>query len=87
MDFSHDSVTRIADSRDDQAQQVISTLDAGKVRDLSVDCPRGLWLLLAALRDLGQVKMQVGEHTNSARVTGKLNQPNVTSYFTMYFIR
>jgi hypothetical protein len=25
--------------------------------------------------------VQITEHTNSARLTGNLNQPNVTSYF------
>ena len=87
MDFSHDSTASLADSRDAQAQKTILALAAGQVRDLNVDCPRGLWLLLAALKDLGQVRVQVNEHTNSARLTGKINQPNVTSYFTMYFIR
>jgi hypothetical protein len=58
-----------------------------KVKELNVDCRKGLWLLLASLKDLGQVKTQVNEHTNSARLTGKLNQPDVTSYFTIYFIR
>jgi len=87
MDFSHDCVASIADSRDDQAQEAILALDASRVKGLKVDCRRGLWLLLASLRDLGQVKVQVNEHTNSARLTGKLSQPNVTSYFTMYFIK
>jgi AmmeMemoRadiSam system protein B len=87
MDFSHDSVVSIADSRDRLAEQTILSLDADKVRELNVDCPRGLWLLLASLRDLGQVKVQVDEHTNSARLTGNPNQPNVTSYFTMYFVK
>jgi hypothetical protein len=32
MDFSHDSVAAIADSRDERSQQVISALDAGKAR-------------------------------------------------------
>jgi len=87
MDFSHDSVASLADSRDDRAQKVIFALDAEKVKELNVDCPRGLWLVLAALRDLGDVKTLVGEHTNSARLTGKSSQPNVTSYFTMYFVK
>lgn len=87
MDFSHDSIASIANSRDERAQQAISALDLSKVKELNVDCRKGLWLLLASLKDLGQVKTQVNEHTNSARLTGKLNQPDVTSYFTIYFIR
>jgi hypothetical protein len=87
MDFSHDSIASIADSRDVRAQQAISALDLSKVKELNVDCRKGLWLLLASLRDLGQVKVQVNQHTNSARLTGNLNQPDVTSYFTIYFVR
>ena len=87
MDFSHDSIASIADSRDVLAQGAMIGLNADEAKQLNVDCPKGLWLLLAALRDVGQVKTQVNEHTNSARLTGRLNQPNVTSYFTMYFLK
>jgi hypothetical protein len=87
MDFSHDSIASIADSRDAQAQGAMIGLKADEVKQLNVDCPKGLWLLLAALRDMGQVKAQVTEHGNSARLTGTLNQPNVTSYFTVYFLK
>ncbi|HMD83357.1 MAG TPA: AmmeMemoRadiSam system protein B [Terriglobia bacterium] len=87
MDFSHDSVSSVADARDDQAQEAILDLDTAQVRKLSVDCRGGLWLFLASLRDLGRVKAQVDEHTNSARLTGKPGQVNVTSYFTMFFIK
>ena len=87
MDFSHDSAASVADSRDDQAQQAILALDARRIKTLNVDCPKGLGLVLASLRDLGLVKTEVNEHTNSARLTGNPNQSNVTSYFTMYFIK
>lgn len=87
MDFSHDARADVADARDEQAQKVISGLDTSRARELGVDCGKGLWLLLASLKALGQVRVQVQEHTNSARLTGKLDQPNVTSYFTMYFIK
>lgn len=87
MDFSHNSVAGIADSRDALAEQAMSALDLSKVKGLNIDCPKGLWLLLASLRDLGQIKVQVSEHTNSARLTGNPHQPDVTSYFSVYFIR
>jgi len=87
MDFSHDSIAAIADTRDERAAQTISTLDLSKVKELNVDCRKGLWLLLALMRDLGQVKVQVSEHTNSARLTGNSQQPDVTSYFSVYFIK
>ncbi len=86
MDFSHNSTSSIADSRDVQSQQVISLLDVSKVEGLNVDCRKGLRVLLASLRDLDRVKVQVSEHTNSARLTGSSHQPDVTSYFSVYFV-
>ena len=87
MDFSHASPAKVADGRDEQAQKAIFALDTRKVRELSIDCRSGLRLLLASLKDLGAIQVQVSEHTNSARLTGNLDQPNATSYFTMYFIK
>jgi len=87
MDFSHNSTADIADSRDHDAQQAISDLDLNRVEGLNVDCRKGLWLLMAGLLDLGSVKAQFVEHTNSSRLTGNPRQPDVTSYFTVYFTR
>jgi hypothetical protein len=87
MDFSHHSIASIADCRDAQAEKVISALDLDRVGGLNVDCHRGLWLLLASLKDQGQVKVRISEHSNSARLTGHSRQPDVTSYFTVYFLR
>jgi len=86
MDFSHNSVAAIADARDEQAQEVISSMDASKTEGLRVDCRKGLWLLLELLKGPGCDRVQINEHTNSAQLTGKLDQPNVTSYFTIYFL-
>ena len=86
MDFSHNSTVAIADSRDAQAQQAIADFDLTKVEGLNVDCRKGLWVLLAALRDQGQVKAQVSEHTNSARLTQNPGQADVTSYFSVFFL-
>ncbi len=86
MDFSHKSVASIADSRDAQAQEAITSLDLTKVEGLNVDCRKGLWLLMAVMRDLGQVKVRISEHTNSARLTGNLHQADVTSYFSVFFL-
>jgi len=85
MDFSHNSISSVADSRDELAEQVISTLNVEKVDELHVDCHKGLWLLLSSLRDLGNIKVNVTEHTNSSRITNHPNQTNVTSYFAVTF--
>ncbi len=86
MDFSHNSVASIADSRDEEARRTISAMDLRGVHDLHVDCRRGLWVLLASLNDLGPVRVQINEHTNSAQLTGNLSQADVTSYFTVFFL-
>jgi MEMO1 family protein len=85
MDFSHDSVAAIAEARDEQAQEVISSMDASKTSDLHVDCRKGLWLVLELLKEPKCDRVQINEHTNSAQLMGKPDQPNVTSYFTIYF--
>ena len=87
MDFSHDSVASLADSRDEESRRAISSFDLSRAREASVDCRKGLWLLLASLRDLGHVTVDFTAHTNSARLTGNPNQPDVTSYFSVLFFR
>jgi AmmeMemoRadiSam system protein B len=86
MDFSHHSISSIADARDLKAKEVISSMDAKGARDLRVDSRKGLRLLLELLNQVGCDAVQFNEHTNSARLTGKLNQTDVTSYFTIYFL-
>lgn len=86
MDFSHNSVATIADARDEQAQEVLSSMDASKTNSLHVDCRKGLWLLLESLKGPRCDRVQINEHTNSAQLTEKPDQPNVTSYFTIYFL-
>jgi len=87
MDFSHNSLASISDARDAQAQQALSTLDLDKTEGLNVDCRKGLWLLLASLRNSGPVRVRITGHTNSARLTGNPQQPDVTSYFSVLFLR
>jgi len=86
LDFSHDSLASIADERDAQAQMAISSLDSSKTHELHVDSRKGLRLLLESMKQSGCSSVQFNEHTNSARLTGKLDQPNATSYFTIYFL-
>jgi len=86
MDFSHHSISSIADARDLKAKEVISSMDAKGARGLNVDSRKGLRLLLELLSRVGCDGVQFNEHTNSARLTGKLNQPDVTSYFSIYFL-
>lgn len=86
MDFSHNSLSSVADQRDSEAQNVISAMDTSKTEALHVDCRKGLWLLLESLSRVGCHNVLIGEHTNSAHLTRNLNQPDVTSYFTIFFL-
>jgi len=86
MDFSHDSVAAVADARDQEAQQVIAAMDTSRTNGLHADCRKGLWLFLESLKQAGCTGVKFDEHTNSARLTGKPDQPNVTSYFTIFFL-
>ncbi len=86
MDFSHDSVSSLADSRDAEAQSVIAAMDTSKTASLHVDCRKGLWLFLEVIKQAGCHLVFFGEHTNSAQITRNPAQPDVTSYFTIYFL-
>jgi MEMO1 family protein len=86
MDFSHNSLSSVADQRDSEARAVISAMDTDKTEALHVDCRKGLWLLLESLKQAGCHNVLIDEHTNSAQLTRNLNQPDVTSYFTIYFL-
>jgi len=86
MDFSHNSLSSIADVRDSDAQKVISTMDTTKTGALHVDCRKGLWLLLESLKQIGCNSVVFSEHTNSALLTRNPHQPDVTSYFTIFFL-
>ena len=86
MDFSHNSISSIADQRDAKAQNVITTMDATKAEALNVDCRKGLWLFLESLKKADCRNVLIAEHTNSAQLTHNPNQPDVTSYFTIYFL-
>jgi len=83
MDFSHNSVASIADSRDAEARNVIASMDSSKTEGLHVDCRKGLWLFLESLKQDGYRGVLFREHTNSALLTGRRDQPDVTSYFTI----
>jgi len=86
MDFSHHSVSSVADARDVKAKEVISSMDAKRAHELNIDSRKGLRLFLELLKQAGCSGVQFNEHTNSARITGKMNQSDVTSYFTIYFL-
>lgn len=86
MDFSHNSVSSIAEARDSEAQSVIAAMDSAKTEALHIDCRKGLWLLLETLKQAGCDNILFSEHTNSSRLTRNPNQPDVTSYFTIYFL-
>lgn len=86
MDFSHNSIATIAEARDSEAQKVLSSMDSSRTNGLHIDSRKGLWLLLESLKQAGCNGVQFNEHTNSALLTRKPDQPDVTSYFTIYFL-
>lgn len=86
MDFSHNSVSSIADARDSEAQSAIAAMDSTKTEALHIDCRKGLWLLLETLKQTGCNRIVFSEHTNSSNLTRNPTQPDVTSYFTILFL-
>ena len=86
MDFSHDSSIAIADTRDHEAQKVVTSMEASKTGTLHADCRKGLWVLLETAKSIGCERAQILEHSNSALLLGHPEQPDVTSYFTVLFL-
>ena len=87
MDFSHDCSAETADTADQAARKAIASLQDGPTSTLHVDCRSGLRVLLKTLRKLDNVQVDFRDHTNSAILTGHKDQPNVTSYFTIFFLQ
>jgi AmmeMemoRadiSam system protein B len=85
MDFSHKQTSAEADRRDDLARSVIEKLDYQDTDKLDVDCHPGLKVLLAALKERPGVQVRFLNHSNSSRLTGKMDMTNVTSYYTILF--
>ena len=85
-DFSHDSVLTVADARDQEARKVVTSMDASKTAALNTDCRKGLWVLFQAAKGAGCQFAQILEHSNSALLLGRPQQPDVTSYFTALFL-
>lgn len=87
MDFSHNQTSGEADRRDERAKDVIERLDYGQTDALDIDCHPGLKILLAALQGHRDIHVRVLNHSNSAKITGRMDIPGVTSYYTVLFFQ
>lgn len=85
MDFSHHQTSEEADRRDELSQKAILSFDYQGINNLDIDCPGGLWLLLGAMEDSGNMVVEIRQHSNAAKVLKRPAMEDVTSYHTIFF--
>lgn len=86
VDFSHYMPALVADFHDDKSQAVIENIDFKQTKNLEVDSPASLALVLkyAALRQVEQANLLW--QTNSSRLIKQLDTPG-TSHQFFYFTK
>lgn len=83
MDFSHYQPPDESDRRDEISKRVILDQSIELINSLDVDSPSGLFLLLSAMNGSD---ISIRQHSNSAKITGKMGLKSVTGYFTIFFV-
>lgn len=87
IDFSHYLSSEKADKMDVITWEAIENRDLQKINRMTndnLDSPPSMITLLTAMEKTGAVRLQLLEHSNSAKITGQ-SPENTTSYFTILF--
>ncbi len=87
FDFSHYKTSAVADQHDEASLKAVVSLDVTALSTLDTDSPPGLRLFLQLMRGDGSTKFTLFHHSNSAKITGRLNSTDTTSYITSVFTR
>lgn len=85
FDFTHDATVDQAEANDARSIPILEELGTDHIDDISVDSHGGLELFLRAVHARGAEEFILLSSTNSARITGNVEQADVTSYITGYF--
>lgn len=87
FDFSHNKTDTVADQHDEASMKAVQNLDLDILPTLDTDSPVGLRLFLQLMRGDGATNFSLFHHSNSAKITGRLNATDTTSYITGVFTR
>lgn len=85
IDFSHYLPSRAADFHDLTNRAVINAFDYSNFDKLEIDSVPSLRVLLKYLEQRGAQKATLVANTDSAKITGKLDTQETTSYLNQYF--
>lgn len=85
LDFSHYHDLATANLHDQASLEVLQQFDYGRIKDLDIDSRPALRILLKYLDHKRAKTFTLLQHSNSAVVAGKLDEPETTSYITGYF--
>ncbi len=85
FDFSHELSDTAAQFHDRKSLAAVETLDGEGAKALDIDSMPGLRLTMRLLEDIGARKFSLLAHTNSSQLTGRADQPDVTSYLAGTF--
>ena len=85
FDFSHDMTDTAAQFHDRKSLAVIDALVDADAKALDIDSVPGLRLSMRLLDGLGATKFSLLAHSNSSQLTGRADQPDVTSYLVGTF--
>ncbi|MBI4272421.1 AmmeMemoRadiSam system protein B [Candidatus Uhrbacteria bacterium] len=85
FDFSHYLPLQIADFHDQKSLEVIRNFDYEGMRVLDIDSRTGLRVVTKFAQQRGARSFELFDHTNSARVTGRLDVTDTTSYINGVF--
>lgn len=84
-DFSHYLTSQQADQQDAVSLPALQSLNLDRVADMFVDSKPTIRTVLAYAKLRQAVHFTMLENSNSAKVSGQTNAPEVTSYFTGYY--
>jgi AmmeMemoRadiSam system protein B len=86
MDFSHKKPAARAAAEDTNSIAAIKHFDTdhNHLQTLDVDCPNGLEIITATMKQLSAHTITVLQHKHSAAMLGRPEEPG-TSYFTLFW--
>ncbi|OGN04232.1 MAG: AmmeMemoRadiSam system protein B [Candidatus Yanofskybacteria bacterium RIFCSPHIGHO2_01_FULL_44_17] len=87
FDFSHDFDLTTSNRNDELSLSILEKQRLDQITQMNVDSRKGVELLLGFVSLRGANKFTLLDHSNSALITGNLEQKDVTSYITGYFTR
>lgn len=85
FDFSHETTSAVADRQDRESILWLESMDPINAMKAAVDSKKGMYLVMDYSKKAGAESFVTVRNSNSARILGKPESREVTSYITGYF--